>query len=192
MKIVIEGMDGVGKSTIAKKLAAKLNYEYYSSPLASLLCYDDQHSDLFLKHLNYNVFIEKNSKLLKAWCTGLGNIVCMEQSNQNAVIDRYIGSNYVWNFSEETKAMFDLLDECLPHPSYTFILYATPDERRKRIKARNQNDFDLSDDSVFEDLYPKLIEFMNHYGYNYYVIDTTNKDANLVLQEILDLLKGVC
>lgn len=36
MKIAIEGMDGVGKTTLSKALVEKLNYEYVDKPFKFL------------------------------------------------------------------------------------------------------------------------------------------------------------
>lgn len=190
MKIVIEGMDGVGKSTIAKKLSDILGYSYFCNPLVSLFCYDKSGIDLFLKSLDSTIFNSQNSPLLKAWCTALGNIYCMQNTKDNTIIDRFVGSNYVWNFSPDTEKVFDLLDNVINKPDITFVLYASPDERKKRISGRKHDDSDLNDEDIFKDLYPMLLECLDRYKYKYFLIDTSQKSIDEIIEEIITILNG--
>ena len=43
MIVAIEGMDGVGKTTIAKNIEKDLNFKYIKEPLKELFEIDDNH-----------------------------------------------------------------------------------------------------------------------------------------------------
>lgn len=188
MKIVIEGMDGVGKSTIAKMLAEKLGYDYVESPLFSLFCTNNKNKADFLDYIEKNVYCDTNTKLFKAWCTGLGNIFNIQNSAPNAVIDRHIASNFFWNYTEESSCIFDLLVEIIEKPEITFVLYASPTERRKRIMKRGEDDADLLEERLFIDSYDVLYNCLKKYKFNFEIIDTTNKSINDVLNYIMKYL----
>jgi len=77
----------------------------------------------------------------------------------------------------------NLVEEC-GLPDLTIFLYATPNERYKRLKKRNPKDIDLYDKSVFDDGTYKHIEFLNRYNFNYVMIDTNDKSIREVCTEV--------
>ena len=49
MKIAIEGMDGVGKTTVAKQLAERNNFRYVGNAIHKLFGIEDRESEIFMK-----------------------------------------------------------------------------------------------------------------------------------------------
>lgn len=69
MKIAIEGMDGVGKTTIAKRFAKENGFIYLDKPLNELFgSANNMISEL------YNKIYDFDDESIKAWFFGLGNI----------------------------------------------------------------------------------------------------------------------
>lgn len=68
-------------------------------------------------------------------------------------------------------------------------MYASPKERYKRLKERNQNDLDLSDQTVFEDELEKVLEFLNDFNLEYKIIDANNKSIEDVCHEVENIIK---
>ena len=75
MHIAIEGFDGVGKSTAAKKLAEKLGFLLVEKPLHFLF---DEEGDKQYIRIRNTVNQSKN-KQFTGWFYGLGNIYLYEK-----------------------------------------------------------------------------------------------------------------
>ena len=72
MHIAIEGMDGVGKTTVANILAKKLNFTIVEKPLHLLFDQNDSFTN-YIKYRDY-VNLQVDNDPLRAWFYGLGNI----------------------------------------------------------------------------------------------------------------------
>lgn len=178
MIIAIEGMDGVGKTTIAKNIESKFNFKYVKEPLKELFEIDDKH----IEKISNKIFKNNNSKFI-AWYLSLGDIYALEQyKNSNIVMDRHTLLNYYWNGNETSNKIFDTQIELFGKPDLTIILYASPEVRMKRIANRNPNDPDLQNQNMMKNGYDKLLEFVKKYEYNYVMIDTDN----LSIDEAID------
>ena len=160
--IVIRGPLGIGKSTIAKKLAKRLNAKYVS--------YDrilDEHSlDKIDKEIGYipsDNFKEANKIIVPKIKKSLenGNIVVFD-------------GNFYWKSQIE-----DLLDR-LDCPYKVFTLEASLETCIERDKNREKS----HGEDAARAVYKKSTGF--NYGVN---INTENKSSEEVVREILDMLK---
>ena len=99
MHIAVEGFDGVGKSTAAKKLADKLGFLLVEKPLHFLF---DEEGDK--EYIRIRDAVNKSSnKHFTGWFYGLGNIYLYEKfKGQDIITDRHILSNYCWSGAPET------------------------------------------------------------------------------------------
>lgn len=182
--ISIEGMDGVGKSTVCKKLAEKLGYRFVEKPLHYLL--DDSEDDVSqyqkaAKRVNSNP-----DRDFTAWYYGLNNIYTYTQfKGENIVTDRHIVSNYCWSGTEYNSDIYDLILKKIGKPSLTVILYARPDAILKRLKNRNPEDPDIAKVEKSEKAYEKMIRFCKEREFNYIVVDSSEKTPDEVVEEIL-------
>ncbi len=186
MHIAIEGIDGVGKSTIAKQLAKQLNFKFVEKPLKYL--FDQEGED---KHyIRIRDYVNKQpNKLFTSWFYGLGNIFLYNYfKNENIVTDRHLVSNYCWSGARESENVFDLLVDELGNPDYTFLIYASPEIISNRIKKRDLNDPDIKKMELIPELYPKMEGFLKKHKMNYLFIDTTNLDVNQITKIIIDSL----
>ena len=188
--ISIEGMDGVGKSTTCKLLAEKLGYEFVEKPLHYLL--DDNDDEIFqyqkvAKRVNSNP-----NRTFTAWYYGLNNIYLYEKfKDKNIVTDRHIVSNYCWSGSKDNGDIYNLILKKIGKPKLTVILYAKPELIMARLKKRDINDSDLVKVEKSEKAYERMIYFCETKKLNYMVIDTSNKNVDEVVNEILKRLEEV-
>lgn len=186
MHIAIEGIDGVGKSTAAKKLAEYLGFKLVEKPLHYL--FDEDGEDNYIRIRNA-VNKSKNKKYT-GWFYGLGNIFLYEEfKNQNIVTDRHILSNYCWSGAEETDYIFDAIYKTIGAPTFTFLIYADPEAVRKRLVSRDKEDPDLKKVKFIPEAYEKMKKVLNNYEMPSLVIDTTNMNADEVLNTMIDELK---
>lgn len=187
MHIAIEGMDGVGKTTVAKKLADKLNYIIVEKPLHYLFDNETEISN----YLKYRDFINEqtDNDALRAWFYGLGNIFLYHQfKNENIITDRHLLSNYYWCGGEKTECIFQCLIELIGKPDFTILLYASPEEGARRITARDPQDPDVRKTKLYINARNKMEDFLLKNDMEHLMIDTTNITADEVVVIILDSL----
>lgn len=150
MEIIMEGMDGVGKTTIAKKLCKKYHFKYVDRPLQHLFSIGELGSkdDIDFQNRLNKIFKEDNK--IQAWITGLGDIYnAIKYKGENVIIDRGIISNYFWNGNKENELIFKTINDLIGFPDMTIVLYASLETRLNRIRTRNINDKDLFDSDVY-------------------------------------------
>lgn len=182
--ISIEGMDGVGKSTTCKLLAERLGYEFVEKPLHYLL--DDNEDEIkqyqkVAKRVNSN-----ENKTFTAWYYGLNNIYLYEKfKGKNIVTDRHIVSNYCWSGTKDNADIYDLILKKIGKPKLTVILYAKEEVILSRLKKRNLNDSDIGKVHKSEKAYERMIYFCETKKLEYVVIDTSNKNVEDIVDEII-------
>ena len=182
--ISIEGMDGVGKSTTCKLLAEKLGYIFVEKPLHYLL--DDSDEEIaqyqkVAKRVNANP-----NRTFTAWYYGLNNIYLYEKfKDQNIVTDRHIVSNYCWSGTKDNGDIYNLILKKIGKPKLTVILYAKPEVILSRLKKRDINDSDIVKVEKSEKAYERMIYFCKTKKLEYIVIDTSNKQVEEVVDEII-------
>lgn len=187
MHIAIEGMDGVGKTTAARNLAKRLNFKIVEKPLHYML---DKEGDLtnYVRIRDYiNEQVENN--VLRAWFYGLGNIFLYHRfENENIITDRHFVSNYYWCGSGETEGIFECMVDLVGKPDFTFLLYASAEEGARRIKNRDPNDPDIRKAKLYPEARGKMEAFLQRYDMDYDAIDTTNLDAEEVVEKMIQSL----
>ena len=185
--ISIEGMDGVGKSTICKLLAKELNYIFVEKPLHYLYENDDEIE--IYQSVAKKVNASPNRDFT-AWYYGLNNLYVYEKfKDQNIITDRHIVSNYCWSGTEYNQDIYDLIIKKIGIPMITIILYANPKEIEKRLKKRDSMDLDLHKLPQSEERYKKMISFCEKTRMPYFLIDTSEKNPNEIVKEIIQKIK---
>lgn len=187
--ISIEGMDGVGKSTLCKKLADKLGYKFVEKPLHYLYSNEDDISmyQEMAKKVNANP-----DRTFTSWYYALNNIYLYTLfKDQNIVTDRHIVSNYCWSGTDDNMDVYDLLLSKIGKPTLTVILYAKPQAILKRLIGRNPNDSDLYKVTISEEKYEKMIYFCEIKKLPYIVIDSSELESDEVVDIILERIGDV-
>jgi len=187
MKIAIEGMDGVGKTTIAKELAKRNNFKYIGDSIHQLFGFTDSNSSYckMFQDKEDEIFLKSGNDILRAWLCSLGNIYTATQvEEKDIIIDRHILSNFQQNGTKENVKMYQTLVELRGMPDMSVILYASPEVRLNRIYRRNKEDKDLKDSSISVDEYGRMIKFAKKFNMPYIIIDTEEKSIEDIIQEI--------
>lgn len=187
MHIAIEGMDGAGKTTIGRKVAKKLGFEFIEKPLHYLLD-EEGKIDNYMKISNY--INNQESRILKLWFYGMGNIYIKSNwKDKNVVTDRHLVSNYFWNCDENIEDVFQTLIKYASIPEMTFLLYASPEIRVKRIVKRNPLDKDADNVNLHPEAYDKMEKFLKNRNMKFMKIDTSYTTSEEVSDLIVNYIK---
>lgn len=185
MIVSIEGMDGVGKTTVARNIEKDLGFVYVKDPLKELFELSDEN----LSKISNKVFNSKNDRLISLYLA-LGDCYALSKyKDKNVIMDRHVLLNYFWNGNSDTESIFKMQVDCFGKPDLTILLLASPQTRRKRISSRNPNDPDLKKQRMFKEDYSIILDFLEKYGYNYVPVDTEQlsiEDMVLQCKRIID------
>jgi len=179
--IVIEGMDGVGKTTITKLLSKKLNGISYKIPPTELTNIRDNidNSNKYSKFFYY----------LSATYYASENIKSNIKEGNSVVCDRY----YQTTFSAYGDEVMDLVNSkqiinTLYKPNFCFLLTVSEEERLKRLNLRDflsKDDIESIDNDVLRNK-----QMSKYYQMDMIEIDTTDKTEQDVLDEIFRIIKS--
>ena len=189
--IAIEGMDGVGKTTICKLLSKRLGYEFVTKPIHYLTDADENNWPNYIRARD--IANKSDNRDFSAWFYGLGNIYTYELfKDKNIITDRHIVSNYCWSGSPSNMDIYNLIIKKIGKPALTVILYAGEETIKNRLLSRNIKDKDLERVSKSEIVYEKMISFCELKHFNYVVIDTNKLTPEEIVDRILEVyINGV-
>ena len=196
--IVVEGPIGVGKTTLARKLANNLN------------------SELLLEKFLENPFLEKFYKDIDKYALStqlhfllqrkadLSKLDSVGSNNKNYVSDYFINKDKLFaktvlsrNEFELYTKIFDALNITIPKPDLIIYLQAEPDILLERIKLRG-NGFEKN---ITKDYLQKITDAYTQFFYSYkesplLIINTSRVNVNkshdyvMLLDEISKDIKG--
>lgn len=191
MKIVIEGMDGVGKTTLAKRLAKELDMKYVDGLIHSFF-EDEGYTEEQIKELDKSIYKFSNieNSIIRAWFFGFGNLFNLQYYEGDLIIDRSSLTTYFWNADEQSRGIFPFILELTGKPDIIIILVAQPKIRCERLYQRDPNDDDLADDEKKVYGYDKFIEGAKYMGLNYCIINTDNYTADEVFEVVKQKIKS--
>jgi thymidylate kinase len=166
MIIVFEGVDGVGKSSIAKKLSEKLGFP-----------------------------VIKGSSFEQAKCTRdelFNKFYDMLFDYDDLILDRYIHSNVVYaplyeDFAMISKGELRFLESQLElYDAIVIYLKADPEIIKQRLQKRG--DEYISADKI-EEISQRYDEIFGETNLKHYVIDTGKYSVDEIVEMILELVK---
>ncbi|CCZ58500.1 deoxynucleoside kinase [Clostridium sp. CAG:710] len=195
MIITIDGLDGAGKSTLAKSLSEKLGYEYIDKPIYELFNVkgDDNYLYSEIYHIQDLIYNKTDSNTLKSYFTGLSLLYIKEcMSDKNLIIDRGLLSAFAFNGDMNSKPVFETLINLGVFFDAAIIVTVSNEERIKRIKKRNENDPDLELDKIRNLRYDSMNQFiLEHPELPCHIINTDNLTQEEVLDEALNYIYGI-
>lgn len=171
--ITLDGVDGTGKTTVAKILASDRSFHYYKSPtgpFAQLRKEVDSRAAPLERYCFYRMATQYDS-------TQIGQLL----ETSHVVCDRYIASTAAYHIAMDARIRVVHDDNGLLKPHFTFLLGARSDVRDKRIleRAKMLSDAKLEGDSALLD---RVAEIFRSFGLVY--IDTSDITAEEVATKI--------
>lgn len=190
MIISVEGLDGVGKSSLVAELSRFFKFPIIEKPINVLLELTPSQSNSIKEKIYSNY-----SSDIQAMYYLLGYLAALENGNTgDYILDRGFLSTYYFSFYQENADLFDFFAHTYGFPNLTFLLYASKEKRISRIQNRNSNDRDLKKERLYNDDYEKYIEAINKYNIPHITISTENlsqSEASNLAIEICNLwIKG--
>lgn len=187
MLVSVEGLDGVGKSSITNFLSSSLNMPIVEKPIKKLLYLDDEQSKKITEKI-YDCY----SSNIQAMYYLMGYLSVLEDAAKDDILmDRGFLSTYYFSYNKENSALFDMFVTNYGVPDLTIVLYASVKERIKRIKNRNISDDDLKKKRLYVDGYDKYFEALKKYNMPYLLINNENLSLEETSSLVLTLLKLV-
>ena len=190
MIVTIDGYDGTGKTTLAKKIAKEREYIYIEKPF--ILKYQYEHGCSYKEAKEKTTEIEKKlfennikERIIDYYCDGIlwiKNIV----DRGNIVLDRGILTVYaVCGKRENEQEFIKYLNQGI---AFDCSIYLTADdmERRRRIFLNDPNDSDLKYPIKWRE--NNLEEFADKTNICYYKIRTDGLTKDEVLDKALEFL----
>lgn len=187
MKIAIEGMDGVGKTSVALAISEVLGFKYISKPF-QFLFETMGFSEKEIKEIEWKLYETEDEALISLFY-GMGLMYgtrCIAESN--IVFDRHFVSNYYWHGNEETEKLHQEFINLGGLPDLTILLKASTETRIKRMRARDNQDGDLFNPSMYDEGYNKMIDYLQQNNFDFVVVDTENKELNEVIDEVFSII----
>lgn len=195
MIITIDGLDGAGKSTLAKSLSEKLGYEYIDKPIYELFNVKGDDNYLYdeIYHIQDLIYNKTDSNTLKSYFTGLSLLYIKEcMSDKDLIIDRGLLSAFAFNGDMNSKPVFETLINLGVFFDAAIIVTVSNEERIKRIKKRNENDPDLELDKIRILRYDSMNQFiLEHPELPCHTINTDNLTQEEVLDEALNYISSL-
>lgn len=180
MLVAIEGLDGCGKTTIAKMVSERLNFEYKSDYLEKMLNIDDAEFYSIKKRINE---CKNNNEIRALLFISALLYGFYSKSNQDICFDRSILSEYLFDGFEETEEYFDLIVKKGYVPDLTVVLYGNIEILEKRVKYRNNEEKDYEAILNSDTKYKKMLGFAERNKINFQIIDIANKSIDEVFEE---------
>lgn len=127
--VVIEGIDGVGKSTVARALAEYVHGKYIETPWAPFDAIRQQVDDLRDLNVRFHYYLSA--------VIGAGPIIRELTQHQPVICSRYIYSTLAYHRAMGVCVDYLDLDKLpITKPSIAFLLTATEEVRCERIANR--------------------------------------------------------
>jgi thymidylate kinase len=127
--IVIEGIDGSGKSAVARLLAERLGASCYETPPPPFTC--------IRHHIDTNASVEVHHLFYLAAVLHASDEIRVLLRTQDVVCVRYVMTTVVYHSVLGSTLQLDVESLPLVEPDYTFLLHVTDEaERQRRIEQR--------------------------------------------------------
>ena len=188
--LTIDGVDGVGKTTVCREIQQLTGWEVLESPVEPFACRNtreqiDREEDLVLRAWFYRAAVQMDARRINKY----------KEEGRNIVTDRSPLSTWIctWEEIEELKQHEELFWWKLPPADLRVVLTATPEVRKQRLEERRKAKPDegpredgkrIEDDQELQERWQaRMIEWGKSNGAE--VIDTDRSKAAMIAQKIV-------
>ena len=156
MIIVLEGVDGTGKTTVSERVANATGFNYRHYPVDYPYW--------------YNITRDKQTAM------AVDLVVNSVYANENWILDRYLPSSRVYGMGKD---LYNKIESLVPPADYNILLCCNPDVAYKRMLGRGLDELDPSEAEleVYQQRYLDL-------GIWDFTVDTTHKTALEVYNDV--------
>lgn len=176
MIVSFEGMDGSGKTTIAKAVADKNKFNYEPLILKKALNINDAEYSNLIKLVRKSTYKKLPFMFYTIKCI-LDNSLFVD-----TITERTMLSTYYFEKNKIIESEWDYVMQRNVIPDITFLLYASPKVRYDRIFKRNKFDVDLQSCEALCDGYDDMIYFAKKYNIPYIGINTELYSENELIE----------
>ena len=192
MIVTVDGYDGTGKTTLAKKLATRYNLTYLEKPIIRMFqmqnhCTYEEATRLVEQRVSGMHEHSGNEEKVRFYCEAFIWLKSFEREC-NIVLDRGILTTYAVYGDCNTEDIFDYYISKGAFFDISFYLVANDEERRRRILQRDPNDPDLKRPIKWHA--NNLEEFALSRRLNFHKIDTNVTTTAQVYDEAVKILEG--
>lgn len=135
--LVLEGLDGVGKTTAARLLAETIGAVVLSTPDASIKCARRSVDEIYRESPNA-------AHLFYASCVAHASARAARERacGRDVIIDRYWLSTWAYGAVRGARLRLDEVEASLCGADFTFLLTLEEEERRERLRLRGMTEGD--------------------------------------------------
>lgn len=193
MIIAVDGYDGTGKTTLAKKIASNYGFIYLCKPFVKM--FQQQHNCTYeeaekeISSIEKRLFSSSSQReIAQFYCEA---ILWLKQYEKefDIVLDRGLLTVYAVVGNLETSDIFEKYIENGAFFTTSIYLKADDEERVRRIYKRNPNDPDLKYPIKWRE--NDLEDFAQRLNLNWYKIDTNNKNPDEIFREASIFLEEI-
>lgn len=195
MFISIEGIDGAGKTSVAKELAHKLGFEYSGQKaLSTHMCIDD---NLYLGYCHTYRNAVRGDPTSMFMLYGLSCFLSGQKAD--VVCDRHLPTVYFWYGNDNSLLIADVIYKISSKPDITIVLDVNVETATQRIQEKldskkisevqAKRDFEKAINA--EMFISKIEPFLNKFELSYTIIDANTKSIAEIVNEILELIDTV-
>lgn len=183
MFLAIEGVDGVGKTTVSKIMAERLGCDFAEKPFRMLLG-EGSGNDIYKGVADR---VNRQPAALRAWFYGTGMVCLTERYREQPVVaDRYLLSNFAYNGAVENAEIFDLLVRRVRIPELTVLLTADDDTVIRRLSERGENEPDIGRAHMNRERTELMRLCLSRYSLPHMIIPTDLLTAEQVCDKICE------
>lgn len=176
--VAIDGLDGSGKTSVAKELARRLDWNYAGKPASDILGGLDAYGQVANRINNIS------DPLIRQWFYALGwLLVCRpgQQQKPGVVLDRFLGSSFGYNANPHFDMVADLVLLLIGRPLLVVLLDLPEELRRQRLIQRDGENKDSIHDRSAEQ--KRIIDYLERNGFDFLICNA----AALSVEGVVDV-----
>jgi thymidylate kinase len=181
--VALEGLDGVGKSTLGKELAQRLNGTYFhtpAEPFQSIRRALDGPASPQTRILFFLSSVSHASQQIEDLLI-----------HTPVVCDRYIASTIAYQVAMD-KRLLEITDTVsVLQPDFTFYLYADESVRRLRLTERSAMEGTYTDQLLEDGSYMARVDGLYRAQPGIQMIDTTEKSVDELAEQLMECICGI-